>query len=920
MWRSICFAGLYLCIASSFAAALTLHVSPDGNNGWSGRIERPNAEGTDGPLASLAGARDAIRRLKAAGPLAEAAHVLIADGEYPLTEPLVLTPQDSGTADCPITYEAAAGAHPVFSGGREIGGWRDAGDGLWVTEVPEVAAGQWYFEQLFVNGRRAVRARTPNGVRQGETYVPRYLYVARKVGYGLDPATGQVVDLSSRAFFARPDDGTLLQALPQDELNDVTLVAYHAWESSRHRLQSADPASGQVVTTGPAPWPFGWLGPSQRYHLENYLAALDEPGEWFLSRAGTLHYRPLPDEDMATARVVAPVATSFVEITGDPALGTYVEHVALRGLTFEYSGYILPPEGHGDGQAAVGIPAVIMVDDARSVAIEDCRVAHTGTYGVWFRRGCADCRIERSELFDLGAGGVRIGEILIAPNESERTQRIVCDNNIIHGGGRLFTGAVGVWVGQSGDNQVTHNDISDLFYTGISVGWSWGYADTLSKRNTIDYNHIHHLGWGVMSDMGGVYTLGISDGTTVSHNVIHDIYSYNRYGYGGLGLYNDEGTTHITMEDNLVYDTLDMTYHQHYGRENVVRNNILVDGRNFQISVHRPEEHLSATFEHNIVYFHTGKLFWQAAREGRQLEFRDNVYWNAAGEPFDFMGMSLAEWQASGLDAGSVIADPLFADPANLDFTLSPDSPAPALGFVPFDWREAGVYGDADRVALAHSLTYPPVEPTPDPPPAPPLVVDDGFEDYPLGARPPDVELHVEGKGDEVAVTSEAAAGGTQSLKLTDAEGLQFSFDPHIVYRPDYTRDSVVCGFDIRVNEGAQVWHEYRDWTAPNYITGPSLQIIDGKLMSRDRELMDVPTGEWFRIDVLAPLGDQATGQWQLTVTVPGQGRREFTDLAVADPGWNRVNWIGFVSNAERDTAFFIDNVRIANAALAPLP
>ena len=136
--------------------AETLHVAPNGNDQWSGRFPRPNAAATDGPLASLRGARDAIRQRKAEGPLTEPVRVLVADGSYPLEETLVLTAEDSGTELCPIRYEAAPGARPVFSGGRQITGFRRSDDGLWVAQVPEVAAGKWYFEQLWVNGRRAI--------------------------------------------------------------------------------------------------------------------------------------------------------------------------------------------------------------------------------------------------------------------------------------------------------------------------------------------------------------------------------------------------------------------------------------------------------------------------------------------------------------------------------------------------------------------------------------------------------------------------------------------------------------------------------------------------------------------------------------------------------------------------------------------
>ena len=237
----------------------------------------------------------------------------------------------------------------------------------------------------------------------------------------------------------------------------------------------------------------------------------------------------------------------------------------------------------------------------------------------------------------FGAGGVRIGEAGIAANEAERTSHITVDNNIIRHGGRIFPCAVGVWIGHASDNSVTHNEIADLYYTGISAGWRWGYGESLAKRNTIAFNNVHHIGWGVLSDMGGIYTLGPSEGTVVRNNVFHDIYAYS---YGGWGMYTDEGSTGILFENNLVYRVKTGGFHQHYGKENVVRNNILAFSKLYQLQATRVEEHLSFTLERNIVYWDSGVLL-----SGRWDQVRHvsgpNCYWEASGKPVDFLNLAM---------------------------------------------------------------------------------------------------------------------------------------------------------------------------------------------------------------------------------------------------------------------------------------
>ena len=671
---------IFLISSQEFAFSQKIYVSPAGTD--------TNPGTADKPLATLTAARDKAREFRKTMKLNEPLEIIAAGGEYFMMQPLFLTSDDSGTPASPLVFKAEPGTKAVFRGGIQVSGFEKVSDTLWRAFIPQVAYYDSYFEQLFVNGRRAVRARSPNN---GFFRVRNVTETVLEKGEGRSPELAvQKVELDSL-------DNTGFDTFSKQDFQDALIIFYHNWDNTRKRVTGFSIESSSVYLAGEGMKPWNPINGKSRYLIENFKAALDAQGEWFLDRSGYLYYIPLEGETIENTVFHIPVIKEFISIRGDQLPGKKVENIRFENLVFEMAGYKTPPDGNEPAQAAAPVDAVVTADFANNIDFRNCEIAHTGTYAFWFRRACSNCVVSQCYMHDLGAGGVKIGETQIRQEMSEITNNITIDNNIIRDGGHVFPCAVGIIIFNASDNKLTHNEIANLRYSGISVGWVWGYAHSPSKRNTIEFNHIHHLGWGELCDMGGVYTLGASEGTTVSNNHIHHVYSFD---YGGWGLYTDEGSFGIIMENNLVYVCKNSGFHQHYGKENIIRNNIFAFNIRSQLQATRIEEHRSISFTNNIIYFDKGTLLSSNWHKFNLLT-DNNIYWDTRTKDIMFGDKSFSEWKKSGKDLHSIIADPQFVNPEVFDFRLKNKSAVRKINFVPFDYTKAGVYGSEEWKKLA---------------------------------------------------------------------------------------------------------------------------------------------------------------------------------------------------------------------------
>jgi len=645
-------------------ANLAYFVSPSGSDDGPGTLEKP--------FATLPRALQATRK---SGE--RTIHLL--GGTYWLDKPVELTPEDSK-----LTLDGWQSQRVTISGGRRIAGWHETiknGKRLWTADLPEVRDGKWNFHQLWVNGRRAVRARFPHS---------GYLAIEK----GVDPISKPEWKAGQTEFVFKEGDLKGVQSIA-----GADLVIMNRWVDSHLPVLHVDEGTRTIACGKRSVF---HVDPGDLYYLEGAQAFLTSPGDWYLDcKTGTLYYLPLLDETAATADAVAPRLAACLTFKGDPHNGRFVEHVTVSGLSFSHTEWYFPPDfkpgwPNGDiggfSQASVGLPAAVSADGIRYCTFTHCNFENLGSYALELGRACQHNRVTHSDFSDLAGGGIKIGETCIRANAAEQTSGNEVRACRIHDGGRIFHSAIGVWIGQSASNSLCHNEIYDFYYSGISIGWTWGYGPSLANGNRIENNDVHHIGrlssgdGPILSDMGGIYTLGKQPGTVIRNNRWHDIAAIR---YGGWGIYFDEGSSDILAENNLVYNTTHGGFHQHYGKDNLVRNNIFAFGRDMQMQRTRAEDHNSFTFEHNIVYGEKGPVCTGELADNN-YRFDGNLYWMLDQKPPVFSKLAWEDWRKQGQDTHSRIADPRFSGPTLRRFELKKNSPVAEIGFQPFDQKNFG--------------------------------------------------------------------------------------------------------------------------------------------------------------------------------------------------------------------------------------
>ncbi|GAB3947312.1 hypothetical protein GCM10028805_19330 [Spirosoma harenae] len=569
---------LAFLLPSLLFAQAEIWVSPDGSDA--------NVGTKDKPLASLQLAVRKVRELRRLNDptISQGAHIYLRNGLYALNEAVFIRPEDSGTPTSPTVIEAAPNEKPVLSGGILIKKWqklkgtvaglpRDALGKVWVADAPKVGGRLVEFRQLWVNGEKATRAKdTPYPLmnrilswnKQEQTcWIPAPAFGDLSKADGLEMTIHQWWAIAN------------LRIKQMDVQGDSAKLWFHQPES---RIQSEHP--------WPAPW-FSKETGNSAFYLTNAIQFLNQPGEWFLdTKTERLYYIPRPAENLETAQVIAPILETLVHITG--TIDHPVSNILIKGISFQHTGWLRPsqqgqvPHQAGlymldayklkipgtpdkkslENQAWIGRPAAALaVNFANHTTVETCRFEHLAATGLDYHKGVQDNLIQGNLFKDIGGTGIQAGvyadeatEIHLPYNPAD--QREICtnltiSNNLITNVTNEDWGSVGIGAGNVRGITIEHNDIGEVGYSGISLGWGWTRTINAMRNNRIVGNRIHHYAKH-MYDAAAIYTLSAQPGSIIAENTIDSVYKapYAHLPAHWFYLYTDEGSSYFTIKDN----------------------------------------------------------------------------------------------------------------------------------------------------------------------------------------------------------------------------------------------------------------------------------------------------------------------------------------------------------------------------------
>ena len=489
-------------------------------------------------------------------------------GTYRLTQPIIIRPEDKW-----LTMEAMGDV--VITGGVQIKGWRKQGK-LWVADVPEWNGRPLEFRQIWVNGRKAVRARDVADFEQmwrirGMDKEKEELYV---------PAAAVKKVLHARQVEMVLHEMWCVANLRIKDIKvqgDSAAITFHNPESHIHFMH---PWPSPMVTTN---------GHNSAFYLTNARELLDTPGEWYLdTKEQRLYYMPLPGEDMRTAEVEVPALETLLKVEGTP--DEPVSYVTFKGITFRHATWLRPSiMGHAplqagmymieaykikpqlsrrngdhklDNQGWVGRPAAaVEVNAAEWVQFKNCTFEHCASTALDYHTFIKEGRIDNCTFRDIGGSAILAGTFGPEGHEAHlpytpSDMRSICTglqilNNRIDDAANEDWGCLGIGAGFVRDIRIEHNEISNVSYTGISMGWGWNQQTCAMANNVVRANYIHHYARH-MYDTAGIYTLGSQPHTFIEENVVSDIYTpgYVHDPEHWFYLYTDEGSSYITVRNN----------------------------------------------------------------------------------------------------------------------------------------------------------------------------------------------------------------------------------------------------------------------------------------------------------------------------------------------------------------------------------